>query len=264
MGLIMLILIGTVPTAYALNKAVTPRQTQTFVAVAHQASAVFGRYASGVPSSADPRAEVENYVRTRQLTPATLPAVQQLTDTIARQITAAGSIDAVPANLVDNVRNNMYLVSESIRLMEKSKQPAFTADDRAIIDNYMQQLNHATKLIPIWVKVAVAIALGLGTMVGWKRIVVTVGEKIGKQHLTYGQGASAEVVAMLTIGAADVYGLPVSTTHVLTSGVAGTMAANGSGLQWNTLRSLVLAWVLTLPASIVLAAALYWLFRGMS
>ncbi|MDN7180319.1 inorganic phosphate transporter [Caballeronia sp. SEWSISQ10-4 2] len=264
MGLIMLILIGTVPTAYALNKAVTPAQTEAFVTVAHQASAVFGRYASGSPDSVSPRADVEAYVRTRQMTPATLPAVKQLTDTVAQQVTAAGSISTVPPSLVDNVRNSMYLVSEAIRLMEKSKQPAFTADDRAVIDSYMQQLNHATKFIPTWVKVAVAIALGLGTMVGWKRIVVTVGEKIGKQHLTYGQGASAEVVAMLTIGAADLYGLPVSTTHILTSGVAGTMAANGSGLQWNTLRSLVLAWVLTLPASIALAAALYWLFRVMS
>ncbi|KLU24751.1 nuclease PIN [Caballeronia mineralivorans PML1(12)] len=264
MGLIMLILIGTVPTAYALNKAVTPAQTQAFVTVAHQASAVFGRYASGSPPSASPREDVEAYVRSRQMTPATLPAVKQLTDIVAQQITAAGSISTVPPSLVDNVRNSMYLVSEAIRLMEKSKQPAFTADDRAVIDSYMQQLNHATKFIPTWVKVAVAIALGLGTMVGWKRIVVTVGEKIGKQHLTYGQGASAEVVAMLTIGAADLYGLPVSTTHILTSGVAGTMAANGSGLQWNTLRSLVLAWVLTLPASIALAAALYWLFRVMS
>src|SRR5476651_2470608 len=261
MGLIMLILIGTVPTAYALNKAVTPEQTQTFVNVAHQASAVFDRYAAGLPASAHPRADVETYVRTRQMTDATLPAVKQLTDTVAQQITAAGSMSTVPPSLVDNVRNSMYLVSEAIRLMEKSKLPTFTADDLAIIDAYNLQLNHATKFIPTWVKVAVAIALGLGTMVGWKRIVVTVGEKIGKQHLTYGQGASAEVVAMLTIGAADLYGLPVSTTHILTSGVAGTMAANGSGLQWNTLRSLVLAWVLTLPASIALAAALYWLFR---
>ncbi len=147
--------------------------------------------------------------------------------------------------------------------MEKAKQPAFSADDHAAIDNYRQQLDHATKFIPTWVKVAVALALGLGTMVGWKRIVVTVGEKIGKQHLTYGQGASAEAVAMITIGAADMYGLPVSTTHVLSSGVAGTMAANGSGLQWSTVRSLILAWVLTLPASIALAGLLYWVFHSL-
>ena len=95
---------------------------------------------------------------------------------------------------------------------------------------------NSTKFIPTWVKVAVAIALGLGTMIGWKRIVVTVGERIGKTHLTYAQGASAELVAMLTIGAADMYGLPVSTTHVLSSGVAGTMVANRSGLQWATVR----------------------------
>ena len=99
-------------------------------------------------------------------------------------------------------------------------------------------------------KIAVAIALGLGTMVGWKRIVVTVGEKIGKTHLTYAQGASAELVAAATIGAADVFGLPVSTTHVLSSGVAGTMAANGSGLQMATIRNLLMAWVLTLPVAI--------------
>jgi inorganic phosphate transporter, PiT family len=108
--------------------------------------------------------------------------------------------------------------------------------------------------------VAVAIALGLGTMVGWKRIVVTVGEKIGKEHLTYGQGASAELVAMGTIFAADAYGLPVSTTHVLSSGVAGAMAANGSGLQPTTVRSLIMAWVLTLPAAIMISGSLYVLF----
>jgi PiT family inorganic phosphate transporter len=107
----------------------------------------------------------------------------------------------------------------------------------------------------------VAIALGLGTMIGWKRIVVTVGERIGKTHLTYAQGASAEIVAMATIGAAEMYGLPVSTTHVLSSGVAGTMVANKSGLQWATVRNLLMAWVLTLPVSIALAGGLYWLLR---
>ncbi|MRT00474.1 inorganic phosphate transporter [Ralstonia pickettii] len=262
MGLIMLILIGTVPTVYALNRAVTPAETQTFLAVSHQTAATFGKYTNGMAPSANPRADVETYVQKRVLTPATLPAVQALTNSIAAQVGETGSIAAVPQNEVDNVRNNMYLASEAIRLLKKSGQPAIAKDDQAIIDNYKQQLDHATKFIPTWVKVAVAIALGLGTMVGWKRIVITVGEKIGKQHLTYGQGASAELVAMVTIGAADAYGLPVSTTHVLSSGVAGTMAANGSGLQWNTVRSLLLAWVLTLPASIVLAGGLYWLFRA--
>lgn len=105
------------------------------------------------------------------------------------------------------------------------------------------------------------LALGLGTMVGWKRIVITVGEKIGKTHLTYGQGAAAELVAMGTIGAADAFGLPVSTTHVLSSGVAGTMAANGSGLQWSTVRNMLMAWILTLPASIAVAFGLFIVFR---
>ena len=113
----------------------------------------------------------------------------------------------------------------------------------------------------MWVKICVAIALGLGTMVGWKRIVVTVGEKIGKTHLTYGQGAAAEIIAAATIGAADGFGLPVSTTHVLSSGVAGTMVANGSGMQWSTVRSIALAWVLTLPAAMIMSGLLYVIFR---
>jgi PiT family inorganic phosphate transporter len=100
----------------------------------------------------------------------------------------------------------------------------------------------------------------MGTMIGWKRIVVTVGEKIGKTHLTYGQGAAAEITAMFTIWAADNYGLPVSTTHVLSSGVAGTMLANRSGLQWSTIRSIAAAWVFTLPASALIAAGLFWVF----
>ena len=129
-----------------------------------------------------------------------------------------------------------------------------------MVKAYQGEIDAATKFIPLWVKVAVAIALGLGTMVGWKRIVVTVGEKIGKTHMSYAQGASAELVAMATIGAADMYGLPVSTTHVLSSGVAGAMVANGSGLQLATLRNLAMAWVLTLPAAMLLSGCLYWLF----
>jgi PiT family inorganic phosphate transporter len=154
----------------------------------------------------------------------------------------------------------MYVVGETLRLFEKSKAPAFSDVDQAVLKNYRKHIDDSTKFIPTWVKVAVALALGLGTMVGWKRIVVTVGEKIGKDHLTYAQGASAELTAMVTIGAADIFGLPVSTTHVLSSGVAGTMAANRSGLQWGTVRNMLMAWVLTLPISIALSATLFWAF----
>jgi len=114
--------------------------------------------------------------------------------------------------------------------------------------------------ILLLVALLIAIALGLGTTVGWKRIVVTVGEKIGKTHLTYAQGACAEITAAATIAAADGFGLPVSTTHVLSSGIAGTMAANGSGLQLATVRNIALAWVLTLPATMAISGGLYWLF----
>ena len=166
----------------------------------------------------------------------------------------------VPAASVANVRNDMYLASESIRLLDKDAHVTLDAETHTHLMAFKNQIDAATKFIPLWVKVAVAIALGLGTMVGWKRIVVTVGEKIGKTHLTYAQGMSAELVAMLTIGAAANFGLPVSTTHVLSSGVAGTMAANRSGLQWSTIRNLAMAWVLTLPAAILLSGSLYWLF----
>src|ERR1700709_2364150 len=129
----------------------------------------------------------------------------------------------------------------------KDKESSLSKEDVATLNAYKGSLDSATKFIPSWVKIAVAIALGLGTMIGWKRIVVTVGEKIGKTHLTYAQGAAAEITAAATIAAADGYGLPVSTTHVLSSGIAGTMAANGSGLQWSPVRHTALAWVLTLP-----------------
>jgi inorganic phosphate transporter, PiT family len=155
----------------------------------------------------------------------------------------------------------MYLASETFRLLGKVG-PAMSDADKKIIANYKGFLDQSTRFIPTWVKVAVALALGLGTMVGWKRIVVTVGEKIGKTHLTYAQGASAELVAMATIWGADHLGLPVSTTHVLSSGIAGTMMANKSGLQMSTLRSIAAAWIFTLPAAALLSGSLYWLFNN--
>src|SRR5262249_11561551 len=144
---------------------------------------------------------------------------------------------------------------------QKKGEPKFDAQTASNLSAFRKSLDASTKFIPLWVKIAVAIALGLGTMIGWRRIVVTVGEKIGKTHMSYAQGGAAELVAMSTIAAADMYGLPVSTTHVLSSGVAGTMAANRSGLQLSTVRNLLMAWVLTLPAAILLSGVLYYVFR---
>ena len=264
MGLIMLILIGTVPTAYAVNHAVTYNQSQDFVAVSVQTADVLGHYVSSSAVIGDPRDEVTDYIRSKQFTPNTMLALRELVNGIGTEISEYKELKGVPQDKVRNFRNDMYVVSEALRLMKKTKQPQFSTADAAVIENYKKHIDNATKFIPTWVKVAVAIALGLGTMIGWKRIVVTVGEKIGKEHLTYAQGAAAEITAMATIGAADGFGLPVSTTHVLSSGVAGTMAANHSGLQWGTVKNLLMAWVLTLPASICLAGVLFWAFTKLS
>jgi PiT family inorganic phosphate transporter len=262
MGLIMLILVGTVPMAYALNRAMPVDQMTQFAAVAHVTQETLLKNTSVIaPTDTNAvRATVSDYVRTKTLTPEVVPALAALTGSIGDQVKAHGTLARVPADAVANVRNDMYLASEAIRFLEKNPAVVLDADSKSNLKAFKKLIDDATKFIPLWVKVAVAIALGLGTMVGWKRIVVTVGEKIGKTHLTYAQGASAELVAMLTIGAADLYGLPVSTTHVLSSGVAGTMAANKSGLQMSTIRNLLMAWVLTLPAAILLSGSLYWLF----
>jgi PiT family inorganic phosphate transporter len=261
MGLIMLILIGTVPTAYALNRTMHEEDVSKFVAISAQAQTALSRYSLGA-APADPHAAALAVVRSRSVTPQGVSALAALADSISIQVNQSHSMDKVPPGSMVNIRNNMYLVSEGLRYMSKAESLHVSHADKSALDAYKNQLDHSTKFIPTWVKVAVAIALGLGTMIGWKRIVVTVGERIGKTHLTYAQGASAEIVAMATIGAAEMYGLPVSTTHVLSSGVAGTMVANRSGLQWATVRNLLMAWVLTLPVSIMLAGSLYWLLRN--
>ncbi|WP_407175847.1 inorganic phosphate transporter [Bradyrhizobium sp. STM 3562] len=262
MGLIMLILIGTVPTAYALNRAMPESQVQKFIANSEAASKVIEAKAFGYNVLGNPRPAVTNYVAQRELNEGTFPSLAVLVRDIAKQVTEYGSLAKFPAEAVGNTRNDMYLVSEALRFLMKDKEAELSAADVATLTAYKASLDAATKFIPGWVKIAVAIALGLGTMVGWKRIVVTVGEKIGKTHLTYAQGACAEITAAATIAAADGYGLPVSTTHVLSSGIAGTMAANGSGLQWSTIRNIAMAWVLTLPIAMMLSGFLYFIFAN--
>ena len=194
------------------------------------------------------------------MTPQVVPALANTIDSIGIQARAEPDMKQWNSQVVGNIRNDMYLTSETIKNLDKSEPTWLQGKAKEDLQGFKKNIDKSTKFIPTWVKVMVSLALGLGTMVGWKRIVVTVGEKIGKTHLTYGQGASAELVAMSTIAAADIFGMPVSTTHVLSSGVAGTMVANHGGLQKSTVKSLLMAWVLTLPAAIVLSGSLFWLF----
>ena len=261
MGLIMLILIGVAPTAYALNRAPPEGHAAQFISAAHTASKIVEAHGAGYNITGDPRPAVTDYIHAHVISEGTYPSLAVLTKQISDSVEQYGSVAKTPLDKVQNLRNDMYLASEAFRVLTKDKESELSAAEKGQIADFKKQLDSATKFIPLWVKICVAIALGLGTMVGWKRIVVTVGEKIGKTHLTYGQGAAAEIVAAATIGAADGFGLPVSTTHVLSSGVAGTMVANGSGMQWSTVRSIALAWVLTLPAAMIMSGLLYVIFR---
>ena len=263
MGIIMLILIGVAPTAYALNRTMPDSRTPAFMQTSLVAQKAFSAHANGAvqPDPIQARVIVKAAINNGQLTqPQSLAALASLSGDIGQQVKSYGAIRKIPAAQTQSVRNDMFMVSNAINSLTKSKY-AFTGDEAKALGKYKGLLNDGTRFIPTWVKVSVAIALGLGTMVGWKRIVVTVGEKIGKDHLSYGQGAAAEIVAAVTIGGAEYLGLPVSTTHILSSGVAGTMAANGSGLQWGTIRNVALAWVLTLPAAITIAGVLYAILR---
>jgi PiT family inorganic phosphate transporter len=260
MGLIMLILIGTVPTAYALNRAMPASQMEQSQTSSKAAGDVIAAKAAGHNVLGNPRPAVTGYVAQHKINEGTYPSLAILVKDIAEQVTQYGSIARMPVEVVGNTRNDMYLASEAIRFLMKDKESDLSKDDVAKLNTYKGSLDNATRFIPNWVKIAVAIALGLGTMVGWKRIVVTVGEKIGKTHLTYAQGACAEITAAATIAAADGFGLPVSTTHVLSSGIAGTMTSSGSGLQLSTIRNIAMAWVLTLPAAMAISGSLYWVF----
>lgn len=262
MGLIMLILIGCAPTAYALNRTMPESTTPAFVRSAERAATVLAARGGSTPLPvANARNILTATLQTRRVNaPDSYAAIAGLSRDISARVAGYGALARVPAAATPNLRGDMYLVLDSTRLVLKDKATPsrFTANEIAALDAYTRQLEGGTRYIPLWVKVAVALALGLGTMVGWRRIVITVGEKIGKQHLTYGMGASAELVAACTILAADRFGLPVSTTHILSSGVAGAAVANGQGLQARTLRNLGLAWILTLPVAMALSGGLYW------
>ncbi|MEH2168838.1 MAG: inorganic phosphate transporter [Nostoc sp.] len=258
MGLIMLILVGILPGMFALNIDTNAGAIAQLAATSNSVISVLQQPAPGTfLNSQNITNELSDFLKpSNEVNEKTLAALAAESRTIGDKLAGKTSFKQLSKDELGSLRTDMYLVAGTIGKLDKQKKLT-NAKQEEVLTSYKTQLDKVTKFIPNWVKFAVAIALGLGTMIGWKRIVVTVGEKIGKDHLTYAQGASAELVAMTTIGAADYFGLPVSTTHVLSSGVAGTMAANHSGLQMDTLRNLLLAWVLTLPVCVLLGSATY-------
>ncbi|MEC4816160.1 MAG: inorganic phosphate transporter [Scytonema sp. PMC 1069.18] len=260
MGLIVLILISILPGIYAVNLNADQEVIQHLLTSSQSVVTIIDHY---VPQeiSLDPQQatiELSDFLKTKDLLASdkTFAALATKDYEIIDRLSGKESFTSLSTQDRFSLRNDFYLVAGTINKLNLFNK--FTdANEKEIIAEFQTELEQQIKFIPAWVKIGVAFALGIGTMIGWKRIVVTVGEKIGKEHLSYAQGASAEMVAMGTIIAADYLGLPVSTTHVLSSGVAGTMAANRSGLQVGTLKSILLAWVLTLPICVLLAAGIY-------
>jgi PiT family inorganic phosphate transporter len=270
LGLIMLILVGTAPTAFAVNRSMTEAQTGRFLKVTAAAEQVLVRPASGVagPPGALTVDQARKTLRDALCQhkvdqPPVKTAIAVLGADVARRAAAFGGVKQTPAAATPNMHNDMYMVGAALESLGKNKtsmEQTYGKPGAEQLKTWQKAMDGGVRFIPVWVKVVVAIALGLGTMVGWKRIVKTVGERIGGQNLTYGQGASAEIVAAATILFSETMGAPVSTTHILSSGVAGTMTANGSGLQWNTVRNLASAWVVTLPVAMTVSGLLYCLF----
>jgi PiT family inorganic phosphate transporter len=257
LGVMMLILVGIVPGIYAINLSPKVESIGQLRTLSQNAAAILKNHDAGATLDTNGAAgALQAYLKPGGVfSNAVFAALgaenEQIVDTLGRY----KSMDQLPEDQRNALRTAIYLTSETISKLNNDKK--LSAGEVGTMLKYKGALDEMTRFIPVWVKFSVALALGLGTMIGWKRVVVTVGERIGKTHLTYAQGASAEMVTMITIVLASEWGLPVSTTHVLSSGVAGTMAANKSGLHSGTLRNLVLAWVLTLPVCVFLGASLF-------
>lgn len=236
-GLIMLTVIGIMPGMFSLNLAAAPEALPILARAAEQAGGLI-----------DHCGNAERGI-----------AVQDAT-AITRRLDRLDRLTDLPEEDRPALRDEIYHVNAELKIVSENK--AAPAADRATAKRLHDTLHGAVEYAPGWVRILSALCLGIGTMVGYRRIVRTIGERIGKRHLTPAQGASAELIGGLLIGTAGLSGLPVSTTHIITSGVAGTMAASGAGVQRTVVWEIVLAWVATLPATVLLSAGLFWLFSG--
>lgn len=239
-GLMMLILIALLPGQFTVNPNFGAEKIASTVAVVKQVETLVE---SPALASVEKATEADKRLKK-----------------IESLLANRASLSELPAADQAELRKEALKAASALKKVAKEK--GLSADDKELLEKGQKEIKGTVEFVAPWVTVAVALALGVGTMFGWKRIVVTVGEKIGKAHLTYGQGAAAELTAMLTIMVADKLAAPVSTTHILSSGIAGTMAANKSGLQPKTIRNILIAWVLTLPVTMVVSGLLFWLTAG--
>ncbi|BAB13276.1 inorganic phosphate transporter [Buchnera aphidicola str. APS (Acyrthosiphon pisum)] len=155
------------------------------------------------------------------------------------------------------LRHYLLCISDSID--KKVNSSDICSKDKRFLIHSKKVILKTIEYAPMWIILIVALSLSIGTMIGWKRIVVTIGEKIGKKRMTYAQAMSAQITASFSIGIASYTGIPVSTTHILSSSVAGTMLIDGDGIQTKTIKNIALAWILTLPVSMLLSSFLYWI-----
>lgn len=258
-GLVMMILIAFLPSYFAINTEIDPFKLQGSVVTVQT-------IVSKIDTNKLSSTEKESYAK-----------VMKATTELNKILLDKSLIHALSTEKKLEIRKDVLAITKHTKKLSESDAVAFSADEKKALKkatagdappffsfgNANKGLSSLTDFAPTWVMWMIALSLGLGTMIGWKRIVVTIGEKIGKQHLSYAQGASAELVASITIGLATAYKWPVSTTHVLSSGIAGSMVASKGikNLQGGTVKSIVMAWVLTLPVTILISATLFVFLR---
>lgn len=245
-GLVMLILIGIVPAYFALDQSFLPSRLPESLARIEQII----KSIDSSPLSASDKAQLEEATAMNQR--------------LQARFSTLPDIPSIPKGERFLVRKDIMVMERNLSEVAKRQDVKLSESEKTSLKEELKKVRKVTDYSPKWVLLMISISLGLGTMIGWKRIVKTVGEKIGKEHLTYAQGASAEMVAASTIGLSSYFGLPVSTTHVLSSGIAGSMVASKGvkNLQPDTVRNILIAWFLTLPVVMLMAGSLFLLFRA--
>ncbi len=256
-GLIMLVLIGVAPAGFVVNMNANGYDiARTYDAVTHlqqyyqQHGTALSHAIKLTPSVTVVKNEPEGRFHcdsTRAV------VVLNHTESILKGIQSYSELNSEQRN---NMRRMLMCIADTAESV--AKLPETSGEDARFLNKLRKDLLHTVEYAPVWIIIAVALALSLGTLVGWKRVAVTIGEKIGKKGMTYAQGVSAQMTAAVSIGVASYTGMPVSTTQVLSSAVAGTMLVDGGGVQGKTIKNIMLAWILTLPVSIALSGTLYW------